>query len=188
METTVKNLASKMVKVVGSVSGKVTKSGYNSHNKYAYIMEKDLLDAVREELTTNNVLITSSVESVSREGDITTVRMKHVLVDADSGESMEVWSAGQGADKQDKGIFKAITGANKYFLMKTFLLSGNDDPEADEQPKTVANKTPTEVKATPSKLAFTNKVIKKEDIDLVEPVKPKFTGFNKTLTKEKPEF
>jgi hypothetical protein len=126
-----KNLAKKLVQVVGSVSGKVGKSGYNSHQKYNYVMEADLLDAVREEIVKAGIVITSSVESVERDGNITTVKLKHTLIDAESGESFEVWSAGQGADNQDKGVFKAITGANKYFLLKTFLLSGDDDPEND---------------------------------------------------------
>ncbi len=131
-----KNIAKKLVQVVGSVSGKVGKSGYNTHQKYNYIMETDLLDAVREEIVKANLVIVSSVEEVNKEGNITTVRMKHTIVDAESGESIEAWSAGQGADNQDKGVFKAITGANKYFLLKTFLLSGDDDPEKEaEAPK-----------------------------------------------------
>ncbi len=151
-----KNLAKKLVQVVGSVSGKVGKSGYNSHQKYNYVMEADLLDAVREEIVKAGIVITSSVEEVTRDGNITTVKLKHTLIDAESGESFEVWSAGQGADNQDKGVFKAITGANKYFLLKTFLLSGDDDPENDAgkpaqpvaKPAPVAMKAPV-VKVTP---------------------------------------
>ncbi|MEY3420797.1 MAG: Salinibacter virus, partial [Bacteroidota bacterium] len=103
-----KNLANKLVKVIGSVSGKVSKSGYNSHQKYNYVMESDLLDAVREEVVNHGLLITYSVEDVKREGEITTVKIKHLIVDAESGESLEVYSVGQGADKMDKGVYKAI--------------------------------------------------------------------------------
>lgn len=126
-----KNVSAKLLKVIGSVSGSVVKSGFNSHQKYSYVMEKDLLDAVRAELVKHGLLILTSVESVSRAGDITTVRTKHTIIDVESGESMEVWSAGEGKDSGDKAGFKAITGSNKYFLFKTFLLSGNDDPEHD---------------------------------------------------------
>ena len=139
-----KNVASKLLKVIGSVSGSVAKSGYNSHQKYAYVMEKDLLDAVRPELVKNGLLLLSSVESATRTGDITTVRTKHTIVDVDSGESLEVWSAGEGKDSGDKAGYKAITGSNKYFLFKTFLLSGNDDAEADSvHDKPTESKTST---------------------------------------------
>ena len=38
---------------------------------------------------------------------------------------------GAGDDGADKGLYKAYTGAVKYFLMKTFLIPTGDDPEAD---------------------------------------------------------
>src|SRR5690606_17973389 len=106
-------------------------------------MEADLLDAVREEIVKAGLVIATSVDTVSREGNITTVTLKHTIIDAESGESMEVKSAGQGADNQDKGVFKAITGANKYFLLKMFLLSGDDDPENDGGAKDVKALTTT---------------------------------------------
>jgi hypothetical protein len=180
-----KALAAKMIKVIGSVSGKVSKSGYNSHNKYSYLMEKDLLDAVREGLTAHNVLITSSVEQVTKEGNLTTVRMKHLLIDADSGDTLEVWSAGQGNDGQDKGIFKAITGSNKYFLMKTFLLSGNDDPENDEDVKVVDSKHTTPTPVTKSNAFGSFK--KPETEPEVAPVK-KITWPKTTNKSEKVEY
>lgn len=140
-----KNVSKKLLNVIANVSSKVEKSGYNSHQKYKYIMEKDLLDAVRAEIVEQGLLITSSVENVTREGTITSVSMKHMIIDVESGESLEVRSAGQGADGQDKGVFKAITGANKYFLLKTFLLSGDDDPENDAN----ATKTAPKPQAKP---------------------------------------
>lgn len=39
--------------------------------------------------------------------------------------------AGYGDDAGDKGIYKALTGAVKYALMKQFLVSTGDDPEGD---------------------------------------------------------
>lgn len=132
-----KNLAEKMVKIIAGVSGRVAKSGYNSHNKYSYVMEADLLDAVREEMLNNKVCIFSSVEeSTTQEiGDkgniLTTVKMMHTFVDSESGDQFSVYTYGQGSDKLDKGVYKAITGANKYFLLKSFMLAGDDDPEKD---------------------------------------------------------
>ena len=179
-----KSLAAKMVKVLGSVSAKVEKSGYNSHQKYKYVMEADLLEAVRSELIANNVIIFTSVEEVKQEGSLTTVRTKHTFVDADSGEQFEVFSAGQGADKQDKGIYKAITGSSKYFLLKSFLLAGDDDPESESKsagtkpsytkrpapaPKSVSSKKPaggfgSKAKAANTEASIPLKEIPVEDI------------------------
>jgi hypothetical protein len=39
---------------------------------------------------------------------------------------------GEGQDAGDKGPYKAMTGAQKYALMKTFMIPTGDDPEADE--------------------------------------------------------
>lgn len=134
-----KNVGAKVLKVIGSVNGLVAKSGYNAFQKYNYVMEKDLLDAVREELVKNKLLITMSVESIERNKDLTTVRTKHTILDVDSGETLEVWSAGEGKDSTkddvggDKACPKAITSASKYFWLKFFLLSGNDDPENDSK-------------------------------------------------------
>lgn len=176
-----KNVSAKLLKVIGSVSGNVVKSGFNSHQKYAYVMEKDLLDAVRSELVKNGLLILTSVESVSRSGDITTVRTKHTIIDVDSGESVEVWSAGEGKDAGDKAGFKAITGSNKYFLFKTFLLSGNDDPEHDttsDKPTASAPKTFNSAAAKPKTTAP-----KAETPS--EPKKPTFGGSKPTFNAPK---
>ena len=141
-----------MVKVLGAVSGKVAKSGRNTHQKYNYVMEADLLDAVRSELISHGIFVFSSVESVVHEAGLTTVRTKHTFVDADSGESFDVFSAGQGADKQDKGVYKAITGSSKYFLMKNFMVAGDDDPESDTTVSVTPNAAPKPIsKPTTSK-------------------------------------
>ena len=135
-----KSLGAKMVKVLGAVSGKVVKSGRNTHQGYKYVMEADLLDAVRGELISHGVFVFSSVEEVTQEGKLTTVKTKHTFVDAESGEMFEVFSAGQGSDGQDKGVYKAITGASKYFLLKSFLLAGDDDPENETAAKPLTKK------------------------------------------------
>lgn len=134
-----KSLVTKLTKVLQAAS-KVKKSGYNSHQNYQYITESDLLEVVREELAKLNIFVFSSVDDcnsreLTREGKlsnyITTVKMTFTFVDGDTGEQMSVGAIGEGADTQDKGIFKAITGATKYFLLKNFMLSGEEDPEKD---------------------------------------------------------
>ena len=148
-----KNLAAKMVKVLGAVSGKVSKSGKNTHQGYKYVMESDLLDAVRSELITHGVFVFSSVEEVTQEGKLTTVKTKHTFVDSESGETFDVFSAGQGSDGRDKGVYKAITGASKYFLMKSFMVAGDDDPENETASKPLAKKPAAKTYTKPAEAA-----------------------------------
>ena len=130
-------LVKKLINIL-DVSNKVNKSGYNAHQRYHYITEADLLDVIRKELVKQGIFVFTSVEDAateriegSKQPVLTTVKMKHTFVDRDSDEQFTVYSYGQGVDSADKGIFKAITGASKYFLLKTFMLSGDDDPEND---------------------------------------------------------
>ena len=147
------SLYQKISKIVAEVD-KVEKTGYNNYQKYFYITEGDLLEAVRKSIVRHGVLIFSSIDecTVSEVGDnlITTVRMKHTFADIDTGETHDTWTYGQGADKLDKGVYKAITGANKYFLLKNFLMSAGDDPESDVKgsPKPTAKEP---MKAQPAK-------------------------------------
>lgn len=131
----------KLLKVIEKAS-KVEKSGYNSHQKYNYVMEADLLNSVRKEIITQGLLITTSVEELTKEANLTTVKTKHIIYDVDSGESITVHSFGQGSDNQDKGSGKAITAAVKYFYMKTFMVESNNDIEDDGGTKAVKKKTP----------------------------------------------
>lgn len=132
-------LASKLAKILGEV-GKVAKSGHNSHFHYDYVTENDLVYAVRDKLAEAGVFVFTSNESQSvelyedKEGKkffLTTVTTKHTFIDGESGEQFSVLSQGQGSDNGDKGGYKAMTGAMKYFLYKCFMIPTGDDPEQD---------------------------------------------------------
>lgn len=132
-----KNIATKMLNVIKDVQGTVGKSGFNSFQKYKYITEADITDAIRPALLKNNLAIFSSVvdcKEMSPAGKnldqkIYQITFEHTLVDTDSGESIKLNSVGTGADTLDKSIYKAYAGAFKYFIMKNFFISGDDDPE-----------------------------------------------------------
>lgn len=123
-------LALKLAKILASI-GTVHKNGYNNHFKYHYITESDLVDAVRPKLAEAGVFLFTSVIDQRTEGDVTYVTTEHTFVDGDSGACFSVQSQGQGQAKDDKGGYKAITGAMKYMLYKTFMVSTEDDPERD---------------------------------------------------------
>jgi ERF superfamily len=134
------SLARKLAHILGEV-GKVEKTGYNAFHKYNYVTENDLVYAVRSKLAEANVFVFTSVEEQTTEiitaadgkqSLLSKVVTLHTFVDGDSGESFAVKSQGQGSDNGDKGGYKAITGAMKYFLYKCFMIPTGDDPEGDD--------------------------------------------------------
>src|SRR5699024_1473369 len=62
---------------------------------------------------------------------IATVKMKFTFIDGETGEEISIHSIGEGQDAGDKAVYKAITGATKYALMKVFMIPTGDDPEQD---------------------------------------------------------
>lgn len=164
-------LAAKLARILGEV-GKVPKSGRNEFHKYDYVTENDLVYAVRDKLAAAGIFVFTSVESQAHElitsegrgGEakqslLTTVTTRHTFVDGESGEQFSVLSQGQGAEPGDKGGYKAITGAMKYFLYKCFMVPTGDDPESD--PTTdertaggVRHAAPAAAASTPPKAAL----------------------------------
>ena len=132
-----KTLAKKLVAIL-SETNSIPKAGWNEFHKYAYHKEEDVSVALKKLFVSHGVFVsTSVVESTitphtSAKGKpmlMAKVRLEHVFMCIDSGETHTVYSVGTGDDEGDKGIYKALTGANKYFLMKNFMLSEHNDPE-----------------------------------------------------------
>lgn len=133
-------LAKKLALILGEV-GKVPKSGRNTFHNYDYVTENDLVYAVRDKLSAAGIFVFTSVEEQKievfkdeqsgKQSVLTQVVTRHTFVDGDTGEQFAVLSQGQGADVGDKGGYKAVTGAMKYFLYKCFMIPTGDDPESD---------------------------------------------------------
>jgi hypothetical protein len=155
-----KGLTIKLVSIMKDL-GRIQKNGRNDFQGYDYVTESDIMDAVREKLAAHNVFIFSSVINSSHEGELTTVTVAYTITDGDTGEAVTINSVGQGKDKGDKGVYKAITGAYKYFLMKTFLMSSGDDPETDDGPmkRKESSKSAPVAKSEPSVSASAKEVV-----------------------------
>lgn len=137
-------LFQKLLRVMSAVE-RVTKTGRNEGQGYQYTTEADLVEALRGELIKNKVLIltSSSTKEVfklpkwdkynnkDKETLVSIVNTKHIFADTETGFTYEIEGTGSGWDDTDKGIFKAITGAMKYFMMKNFMVATEDDPEND---------------------------------------------------------
>lgn len=138
-----KSLVTKLAEVMGEMRH-VKKEGFNKAQNYAFVRETDVAEKASSLLAERSVWIYQSVVSSSLVDLYTTasgatmrlamVEMDFQFIDGETGEATPAQRfVGHGADTGDKGIYKAMTGAEKYFLMKTFLVSTGDDPEADEK-------------------------------------------------------
>jgi len=119
----------------------VQKKGENDFHGYKYATEADVLDRLRPAMVKHGLVLIPSVQQVSSvdaHGN-TTVSIHYTLAHI----SGAVWptpviAAGCGNDRNkngvgDKGLYKAITGANKYMLFKLFQIeTGNAEPEDSE--------------------------------------------------------
>jgi len=132
-------LATKIASILGKL-GRVAKSGRNAFHNYDYATESDVADALRQHLAAEGVAIFPSVvdakvETVqdrNKSATLATVTLELTFIDGESGDTMTTRWIGQGIDQSDKAYYKAYTGAFKYGLMKTFMVSTGDEPEQDE--------------------------------------------------------
>lgn len=131
-----KTLVAKLAEVMAAI-GRIAKHGRNEFHKYDYTTEADIVAAVRGELAARNVMLFPSIvgerrDPVGEKGSaLTTLDMVFTFHDGDSDQTLAFPWKGAGTDKDDKGLYKAMTGGEKYFLMKTFLIPTGDDPERD---------------------------------------------------------
>lgn len=135
------SLVRKLSEVMAEMK-RVPKNGYNAFHKYKYATESDVSEVVREELAKRHVMMIPSVreqsirEHKNARGNteyIAKVLMDFTFYDGESGEQIVFTSVGEGQDAGDKAVYKAMTGATKYAIMKAFLISTGDDPEADSK-------------------------------------------------------
>jgi len=117
----------------------VQKDATNSFHGYKYVSEAKLLDALRPIMVDVGLILIPSLETSSLDHATgnTDIIMSYTLMH----KSGAVWPekirvAGCGNDKNkngigDKGVYKAMTGANKYCLFKLFQVATGDDPEVD---------------------------------------------------------
>jgi hypothetical protein len=108
------------------------KSGYNAYHKYKYVTEGDILELAKGVFLKHGIVcIPNQVEIENVKDDVTRIVYEFTLADPDTGDCIVLRHGGDGQDGGDKGIYKASTGALKYFLMKLLMVSSEDDPEND---------------------------------------------------------
>lgn len=130
----------KKIATVRDNMDRIPKNGYNNFHKYHYATEDDVTTFLRKQLSENNLVTSVSCknseiilnEGGKKESTLTRVELEFKIIDLKTGYYECFPFDGVGEDKGDKGIYKAYTGAVKYFLMKFFLVSTGDDVEKED--------------------------------------------------------
>jgi len=121
----------------------IKKSGRNEFNRYNYASEADVLGAIRPAMLKAGLILVPSLLGQARVEQMTTQKggvnnLAYVTVEYTlAHKSGAIWpeklhTEGCGMDTQDKAVAKAITSAQKYFLLKFFQIETGDDPDKDQ--------------------------------------------------------
>lgn len=131
-------LARKLAAIIKKVKF-VEKDGRNEHFGYGFTSEAALLSAVREHFADAHIaiipralpesLVVTPGQGKKNDEIVTTLMVEFTIIDGESGVREIGCYPGCGSDKLDKGPYKAMTGAEKYFYQKLLLLPMGDDPE-----------------------------------------------------------
>lgn len=135
-------VAQKIIQVMNSVSYLKKDGNVNfKSTNYNYLSEEKVTSAISKARAEIGLLILPIKVDAHRDGSNSSVVVTYAIMDAESGEKIEVQMAGQGSDSQDKGIAKALTQCFKYIQRQSFGIPTGDDPdhvssaELDEQEK-----------------------------------------------------
>ena len=144
-ENEVRNIYQKLLEVRKAVP-KLTKN--NEGFQYKYVSSSQTLEALREIMGEQGLLLVPSVidyhvvphEYIDSNGKkhndfFTELAMKFTWLNVDNpGEKIECAWYGQGLDTGERGVGKALTYAEKYFLLKFFnIATDSDDPDANQK-------------------------------------------------------
>lgn len=132
-------IARKLVLIMGECSH-VAKDGFNDYHKYKYASASGVLEAINAALVKHKVAsvvtpaILGSFDVTNAKGNVehqVTVGCNIMLIDSETGESIDLYGIGTGQDAGDKAVMKAETAAIKYAYLLSMAISTGDDPEAD---------------------------------------------------------
>ena len=124
--------------------GYVEKAGeVTGFARYKYAGEAQFISAIRPWMveyglnlrcTDNELLDTRILTSINKRGEPVesvhqTWSFHYVMSHAPSGETIAISAVSNSLGRDDKGAFKAMTGAFKYAMRQTFMIETGDDPD-----------------------------------------------------------
>lgn len=119
--------------------GVLQRKGSNTYDKYSYFSEaqyKELFTGLFAECGLELSTCVDDVqayEGTPKQPFGRMVKVLFTLADTETGWEESAIIYGDGMDKGDKGIYKAYTGALKYYLANTFMVATGDDPEKPDK-------------------------------------------------------
>lgn len=136
-----KSLVAKLAEACDAVGG-IEKKGTNQKQNYKYVRAADVAKAFRHELFERGIVLIGDEKELIQLEPIPTqsggklnmigVKIEYSLLDSESPDKITATGYGIGMDSGDKAIYKAKTGALKYFLRGLGLIPDEkDDPEND---------------------------------------------------------
>lgn len=137
----------KKLHAIMSEANYIQKDKENPHFHYWYASEAAIKEKLHELFVKHRVVFNASAMNAqtveSHKNDKgksqfrTTLDLAYRFFDIDDGSFVDGTMAGAGMDGEDKGTYKAITGALKYCLTSQFVIPTGDDPESEngERPK-----------------------------------------------------
>lgn len=148
----------KKLHAIMSEANYIQKDKENPHFKYTYASEAAIKETLHGLFVKHKVVPTFSTcnqqaTEIGRtsKGDPkfrTTLDLSYRFFDIEDGSLVEGTMCGAGVDGEDKGTYKAITGALKYCLTSQFIIPTGDDPENDNGEKKQAKEKPAHREST----------------------------------------
>ena len=140
------NLYEKLLNIQKAVDSMI-KDGKNTSDKYDFASDENVLDRFRPLMDDAGLLLIPEIlgtavrEGTTRSGTVrflTELTMTWIWHDAESGEELRCPWYAQGVDLAgEKGVGKALTYGEKYFLLKFFHVpTRRDDPDNGGRTKT----------------------------------------------------
>jgi len=129
------SLSKKMAGVMGELKTVLEDSKHPQGWKYASYSA--VATALREALSSQSLGLFANLiqykQEIQGKGLKSLVEVEFTFADGETGAMRTSRWAGEAVDfgSADKGLNKAYTAAEKYFLMRTFLVSTSDDVESD---------------------------------------------------------
>ena len=101
-----------------------------SNGEYKFISSSALKNFINPLLIKHGVMPSPPrVESITRHNRIIDVIIEFGFIDTEDMSQTKMMIVGSGFDDSDKGVYKAMTGADKYKYILLFQIPTQDDPE-----------------------------------------------------------
>lgn len=135
------NIYEKILAVMTDVEY-LQKDGRVSSEKvnYNFLSEEKITANVRNSMIDHKLVMfpVNCCQVISQTG-FDEIIMTYRFLDVEAPDSfIDVQTKGCGYDKGDKKSYKAMTGAFKYAMRQTFMISTGDDPDKEASEKTAA--------------------------------------------------